>query len=127
MPLQVFICLRSFIIIYNLLYFKLNHSFYKFRIFIRRLDFDCLQKANREFIASLLALFRNSRRAVEMHEDLSQSTQPPAELLKGCFDGLKVTISIFISYIIFFVYRLLQHRIYVVGKEKNKNSWCIGP
>ncbi|KAF9688916.1 hypothetical protein SADUNF_Sadunf01G0037600 [Salix dunnii] len=47
------------------------------------------KKAYREFIASLLALFRNSRRAVEMHEDLSQSTQPPAELVKGCFDGLK--------------------------------------
>ncbi|KAJ6713091.1 hypothetical protein OIU79_009144 [Salix purpurea] len=47
------------------------------------------KKANREFIASLLALFHNSRRAVEMHEDLSQSTQPPAELVKGCFDGLK--------------------------------------
>ncbi|CAK7336253.1 unnamed protein product [Dovyalis caffra] len=47
------------------------------------------EKANGEFIASLLALFRNSRKAIEMHEDLSQSTQPPAELLKGCFDGLK--------------------------------------
>ncbi|KAJ6961721.1 hypothetical protein NC652_000611 [Populus alba x Populus x berolinensis] len=52
-------------------------------------SFHMSKKANREFIASLLALFRNSRRAVEMHEDLSQSTQPPAELLKGCFDGLK--------------------------------------
>nr|APA20112.1 putative type 1 membrane protein [Populus tomentosa] len=52
-------------------------------------SFHMSKKANREFITSLLALFRNSRRAVEMHEDLSQSTQPPAELLKGGFDGLK--------------------------------------
>ncbi|XP_061959896.1 uncharacterized protein LOC133680888 [Populus nigra] len=52
-------------------------------------SFHMSKKANREFIASLLALFRNSRRAIEMHEDLSQSTHPPAELLKGCFDGLK--------------------------------------
>ncbi|KAG5249751.1 TYPE MEMBRANE family protein [Salix suchowensis] len=48
------------------------------------------KKANREFIASLLALSRNCRKAVEMHGGLSMSNQPPAELLKGSFDGLKV-------------------------------------
>ncbi|KAJ9182416.1 hypothetical protein P3X46_006413 [Hevea brasiliensis] len=47
------------------------------------------KKADQEFMASLLALFRNSRRAVEMHEDLSQATQGPAELIMGRFDGVK--------------------------------------
>ncbi|KAL9349481.1 hypothetical protein Peur_056736 [Populus x canadensis] len=53
------------------------------------IDLHMSKKANREFIASLLALLRNSRKAVEMHGDLSLSNQPPAELLKGSFDGLK--------------------------------------
>ncbi|KAJ4835180.1 hypothetical protein Tsubulata_049739 [Turnera subulata] len=48
------------------------------------------KKAEREFIAGLLALFRHSRSAIELHEDLSQSTQRPAELIMGRFDGIKV-------------------------------------
>ncbi|XP_059448694.1 uncharacterized protein LOC132179909 isoform X1 [Corylus avellana] len=47
------------------------------------------KKADREFTASLLSLIRNFRRAVELHEDLVQSTQSPAELITGCFDGIK--------------------------------------
>ncbi|OAY28238.1 uncharacterized protein LOC110602152 isoform X2 [Manihot esculenta] len=47
------------------------------------------KKADEEFIGSLLALLRNSRRAIEMHEDLSQAIQGPAELIIGRFDGIK--------------------------------------
>ncbi|KAJ9129030.1 hypothetical protein P3X46_034205 [Hevea brasiliensis] len=47
------------------------------------------KKADQEFIASLLALFRNSKRAIEMHEDLLQASQGPAELIVGRFDGIK--------------------------------------
>ncbi|XP_062165967.1 uncharacterized protein LOC133872450 isoform X2 [Alnus glutinosa] len=45
------------------------------------------KKADREFTANLLSLIHNFRRAVELHEDLVQST--PAELITGCFDGIK--------------------------------------
>ncbi|XP_023928773.1 uncharacterized protein LOC112040103 [Quercus suber] len=47
------------------------------------------KKADRDFIVSLLSLIRNFRRAVELHEDLAQSMQSPAELITGCFDGFK--------------------------------------
>ncbi|XP_065862848.1 uncharacterized protein [Euphorbia lathyris] len=47
------------------------------------------KKADRDFVESLLALFHNSRRAIEMHEDLSHSTGGPAELIMGRFDSIK--------------------------------------
>ncbi|CAN1334608.1 hypothetical protein LINPERPRIM_LOCUS36467 [Linum perenne] len=46
-------------------------------------------EADRKFVLSLLALMRNSKRAILMHEDLSKGTQRPAELTIGCFDGIK--------------------------------------
>lgn len=49
-----------------------------------------MQKADREFTVSLLSLIRNFRKAIEMHEDLSHGTQNPAELMTGCYDGIKV-------------------------------------
>ncbi|KAF3457664.1 hypothetical protein FNV43_RR02322 [Rhamnella rubrinervis] len=52
--------------------------------------FHMSKKADREFTVSLLSLIRNFRMAIEMHEDLSQGTQNPAELLTGCYDGIKV-------------------------------------
>ncbi|XP_050219003.1 uncharacterized protein LOC126669558 [Mercurialis annua] len=47
------------------------------------------READREFVASLIALFHNSRRAIEMHEDLSQASKGPAELIRGHFHGIK--------------------------------------
>jgi renin receptor len=52
--------------------------------------FHMSKKADREFAVSLLSLIRNFRRAIEMHEDLSHGTQNPAELMTGCYDGIKV-------------------------------------
>ncbi|XP_061991159.1 uncharacterized protein LOC133709436 [Rosa rugosa] len=48
------------------------------------------KEADRKFITSLLALIRNFRRAMELHEDLLHSIHSPAELLTGSFDGIKV-------------------------------------
>ncbi|XP_057429518.1 uncharacterized protein LOC130722713 isoform X2 [Lotus japonicus] len=48
------------------------------------------KKAERNFVVGLLSLTRNVKRAIQMHDDLSQSTQNPAELLTGCFNGIKV-------------------------------------
>ncbi|EEF44248.1 uncharacterized protein LOC8280683 [Ricinus communis] len=47
------------------------------------------KKADREFIESLLTLFHNSKRAIELHEDLSQAIHGPAELIMGHFHGIK--------------------------------------
>jgi hypothetical protein len=44
---------------------------------------------DRKFAASILSLVRNLKSAMEMHEDLSQSVEGPAELLIGSFDGIK--------------------------------------
>lgn len=63
-----------------------------------KITFYCLQKADKEFMASLLALFHNSRRAIEMHEDLSQAIQGPAELIIGRFDGIKVATPNFLPF-----------------------------
>ncbi|XP_015887472.3 uncharacterized protein LOC107422525 [Ziziphus jujuba] len=52
--------------------------------------FHMSKKADREFIVSLLSLIHNFRRAIELHEDLSQGTQHPAELVTGHYDGIKV-------------------------------------
>ena len=49
-----------------------------------------MQKAEREFITSLVSLIDNIRRAMDMHQDLSGSMRNPAELITGSFDGIKV-------------------------------------
>ncbi|CAL0334494.1 unnamed protein product [Lupinus luteus] len=48
------------------------------------------KKSERKFIVGLLSLIRNVKRAIQMHEDLSQGTISPAELLTGCFNSIKV-------------------------------------
>ncbi|PSS35697.1 Protein transport protein like [Actinidia chinensis var. chinensis] len=48
------------------------------------------KKADREFIESLLSLVHNTRKAMDVHEDLSGSMRNPAELITGSFDGIKV-------------------------------------
>lgn len=45
-------------------------------------------------MSSVLSLIHNIRRVAEMHQDLSGSMQNAAELLTGCFDGIKVIISL---------------------------------
>ena len=50
----------------------------------------CLQEAERKFVIGLLSLTQNVKRAIQRHHDLSQSTLSPAELLTGCFNGIKV-------------------------------------
>ncbi|KAA3485507.1 Protein grpE [Gossypium australe] len=56
---------------------------------LKALGFDCLQKVHREFASKLFALYRNIRKAMERHEDLSQTLRRPAELIMGSFDGIK--------------------------------------
>ncbi|KAL1120416.1 hypothetical protein V6Z11_D01G164000 [Gossypium hirsutum] len=46
-------------------------------------------KVHREFASKLFALYRNIRKAMERHEDLSQTLRRPAELIMGSFDGIK--------------------------------------
>ncbi|KAG5005844.1 hypothetical protein AAZX31_09G025500 [Glycine max] len=48
------------------------------------------KKAERKFIIGLMSLTRNVQRAIQMHDNLSQSAKSPAELLTGCFNGIKV-------------------------------------
>ncbi|KAG4990320.1 uncharacterized protein LOC114367932 [Glycine soja] len=48
------------------------------------------KKAERKFIIGLMSLTRNVQRAIQMHDNLSQSVKSPAELLTGCFNGIKV-------------------------------------
>ncbi|PIA40184.1 hypothetical protein AQUCO_02500110v1, partial [Aquilegia coerulea] len=55
----------------------------------RSLNLHMSKKADREFILSIVSLIRNIRRAMEMHEGLSQSMNNPAELMIGSFSGLK--------------------------------------
>ncbi|XP_050895150.1 uncharacterized protein LOC127101746 [Lathyrus oleraceus] len=47
------------------------------------------KKVERMFVIGLLSLAQNAKRAIQMHHQL-QSTLSPAELLTGCFDGIKV-------------------------------------
>ncbi|CAI9271404.1 unnamed protein product [Lactuca saligna] len=47
------------------------------------------KKADREFIVSLVSLFHNAQKAVELHADLEGSKLTPSELIKGKFDGFK--------------------------------------
>lgn len=49
-----------------------------------------LQKAERMFVFGLMSLMHDVQRAIQWHGDLSQSTKSPAELLMGCFNGIKV-------------------------------------
>jgi len=51
------------------------------------LNLQLSKKAEREFTLSLLALFHNMKRAMEMHE--AQSMLRSAELMMGCFDGIE--------------------------------------
>ncbi|MED6110298.1 hypothetical protein PIB30_041656 [Stylosanthes scabra] len=48
------------------------------------------KKPEREYVIGLLSLIRNVQKAIQMHEYLSQTTQSPAELLMGYFNGIKV-------------------------------------
>ncbi|KAJ9701035.1 hypothetical protein PVL29_006404 [Vitis rotundifolia] len=54
------------------------------------LNLHMSKKADREFVASLLSLVHNIKRVIEMRQDLSGSMENAAELLTGCFDGIKV-------------------------------------
>ncbi|TYH55429.1 hypothetical protein ES332_D09G234700v1 [Gossypium tomentosum] len=47
------------------------------------------KKVHREFASKLFALSHNIRKAMQMHEDLSQALHRPAELIVGSFDGIK--------------------------------------
>ncbi|XAR62594.1 hypothetical protein NMG60_11017418 [Bertholletia excelsa] len=53
------------------------------------LKFHMSKKADRDFIRSLLSLFQNTQRAIDMHKDFSRSKQHPAELIMGAFDAIK--------------------------------------
>lgn len=64
----------------------------KFLCFLEKINFKHFQKADREFTASILSLNFNFKRALELHEDLVEGGQSPAELIMGCFDGIKVYI-----------------------------------
>ena len=57
---------------------------------LRALGFNCLQQVHREFALKLFALSHNIRKAMAIHEDLSQTLHRPAELIMGLFDGIKV-------------------------------------
>ncbi|CAA2959827.1 uncharacterized protein LOC111369945 [Olea europaea var. sylvestris] len=48
------------------------------------------KNADKEFIRSLVSLIHNIRRAIDMHQELSESLHGPAELIAGRFDGIKV-------------------------------------
>ncbi|KAE8668097.1 hypothetical protein F3Y22_tig00112347pilonHSYRG00136 [Hibiscus syriacus] len=50
------------------------------------------EKAHREFVSRLLALFHNIRKAMEMHGQLLKTSHRPAELIMGSFDGIKVLL-----------------------------------
>ncbi|KAI9122512.1 hypothetical protein K1719_006352 [Acacia pycnantha] len=47
------------------------------------------KKSEREYMVALLSLVRNVEKAIQMHDDLSQSKWNPAELLMGSFSGIK--------------------------------------
>ncbi|XP_028203425.1 uncharacterized protein LOC114387436 isoform X1 [Glycine soja] len=47
------------------------------------------KKAERKFIVGLMSLTHNVQRAIQMHDNLSQSAKGPTELLTGCFNGFK--------------------------------------
>ncbi|XVF65127.1 hypothetical protein PTKIN_Ptkin09bG0221800 [Pterospermum kingtungense] len=47
------------------------------------------KKVHREFALKLFALSQNIRKAMKIHEDLSETLQRPAEFLMASFDGIK--------------------------------------
>lgn len=49
-----------------------------------------VQKADKEFITSLISLLHNIRRVMELHQDLAGKVQNYPELITGTFDGIKV-------------------------------------
>ena len=57
---------------------------------LRAIGSACLQKVHREFASKLFALSNNIKKAMEMHEDLSQTLHRPAELIMGSFDEINV-------------------------------------
>lgn len=57
-----------------------------------------MQKVDREFTSSLVSLIRKIRMAIDLHQDLLDAKQSPAELLTSYFDGIKVIIYLFCIY-----------------------------
>ncbi|BAT87696.1 hypothetical protein LR48_Vigan09g180500 [Vigna angularis] len=53
-------------------------------------NFRMSEKAERMFVFGLMSLMHDVKRAIQLHDDLSQTTKSPAELLMGCFNGIKV-------------------------------------
>ncbi|XP_038880778.1 uncharacterized protein LOC120072460 [Benincasa hispida] len=53
------------------------------------INFHLSKTGDREFIGSLLCLFHNIKRAIHIHEDLSQNVQSPSELITGSFNSIK--------------------------------------
>ncbi|WVY94126.1 hypothetical protein V8G54_033214 [Vigna mungo] len=53
-------------------------------------SFRMSEKAERMFVFGLMSLMHDVKRAIQLHDDLSQTTKSPAELLMGCFNGIKV-------------------------------------
>ncbi|GMI71798.1 putative type 1 membrane protein [Hibiscus trionum] len=47
------------------------------------------KKVHREFASKLFALSHNIMKAIETHEDFSETLHRPAELIMGSFDGIK--------------------------------------
>lgn len=47
------------------------------------------EKADRDFVTSIIALVHNIKKAMEVHEDFSKRANSPAELLIGSFSGFK--------------------------------------
>ncbi|KAH1209948.1 Rho GTPase-activating protein 4 [Glycine max] len=66
-----------------------NDASVNLHILIGRFMCLFLQKAERKFIVGLMSLTHNVQRAIQMHDNLSQSAKGPTELLTGCFNGFK--------------------------------------
>lgn len=49
-----------------------------------------MQEAERKFASNLLALYKNIRGVVTLHEDLAHGIERPAELTVGRFGGIDV-------------------------------------
>ncbi|KAL0548036.1 hypothetical protein IC582_012475 [Cucumis melo] len=54
-----------------------------------KINLHLSKTGDRELISSLLSLYHNIKRAVHIHEDLSQNVQSPSELITGSFNGIK--------------------------------------
>ncbi|KGN56775.2 hypothetical protein Csa_011673 [Cucumis sativus] len=53
-----------------------------------KINLHLSKTGDRELIGSLLSLYHNIKRAVHIHEDLSQNVQSPSELITGSFNGI---------------------------------------